>query len=352
MNARLIPTLMLIAMLAGCADEPPAPEPVAEVDVGPGTAVALTADDAARAPSWDVGDWFGHHIYFGAQDTEGSHINTVVVEAGGNYLMLPDDPEVAKWEAAWDFPMLGSIGKSDLGTTAFGSDWRIYKFPMRNGDTWTATVDPLFSGPRELTMTATFNPAISTPYGVFPGFDIIGVNATGGVELVTDFVPEIGWYSQLKYLDTTTADPEDFVFNIRSMGRGAGWNGTVHTAVARSVIQQQVLSSPDDPASYASALEHATFTVKAEAEELYGIIFALSASGRTAIDLVDPAQEHYQYEVTEADTVADNADAIFEFVELAAVPGDWQYFRSQPGLVGFTLVWLWEITFDSYEFAG
>ncbi len=344
--------VLLVGSLAGCADDPPEPEPVPQEVEGPGAQAGLTAEDAALAPSWSVGDWFGHHIYFGATDTEGSHINTVVVANAGSYTMLPDDAEVAKWEAAWDFPMLGAIGTSDLGTTAFGSEWSIYKFPMRDGDTWTASVDPLFNGARELSITATFNPAISTPYGSFPGFDLVGVNATGEIELVTDFVPEIGWYSRLLYLDTSTPEPEDFVFNIRSMGRGANWNGTVHTAEARSVVQEFALSQPGDPTTYANAVHHATFTMSEEASELYGVVFALSATGRTAIDLFDPAQAHHQYEVQEADANPDNANAVFEFVELPAVPGNWEYVRTQPGLVGAALVWLWEITPDSYEFTS
>ncbi len=354
MRLRFAPALLLVAVaLAGCAEDTPEPEPVPTEVKGPGTTEGITAEDAAKAPSWSIGDWFGHHIYFGPTDTEGSHINTVVVEAGpGGYLMLPDDPEVAKWEAAWDFPMLGQIGTSNLETTAFGVDWNVYKFPMRDGDTWTANVDPLFNGARELAITATFNPAISTPYGVFPGFDLVGVNATGEIELVTDFVPEIGWYSRLLYMDTSTPDPEDFVFNIRSMGRGANWNGTVHTAEARSVVEEFALSQPGDPTSYANAAHHATFTMSEEASELYGVVFALSATGRTAIDLFDPAQKHHQYEVQEADADPENANAIFEFVELPAVPGNWEYVRTQPGFVGAAFVWLWEITPGSYEFTS
>lgn len=344
----LIPFLLIGVALAGCSDDggpDGATDPIDDDDTPHGPRdlrTELTIDDAAPAPTWSVGDWFGHHIFFGAQDTAGTHINTIVVEdRGDSWLLAPDDPGMAKWEAAWDFPMLGSIGK-DMQTTAFASDWGIYQFPMQDGDTWTTTLDPLFQGPRELTLTATYNPSITTPYGNRPGFDIVGVNSNGTVELETDYVPEIGWYNQLSLYDLTTPAEEDHVIHVRAMGRGNNWTGTYYIDQAIPMTIWGGFLTPF-AADQSSPPHHESFTMSGDGYELYGIVGAGASVGVSSVNLIDPTGVRHAYDLTHTEPDPNAGGFLFEFVEIEAVPGQWELGWIGAGAVAFGFAWLWEI---------
>lgn len=358
MRALLLSLLVATVTLAGCTDDAdPAPvvpesdDPFSLAD-GDGLRdlrVDLTAEDELPAPSWKVGDWFGHHLFFGAEDTAGSHINTIIVAEGGNqWVLATDDVDVATWEAAWDFPMLGNLGKNDLSATAFGADWNIYKFPMADGDTWTSSIDPLFSGPREVTFTATFNPRIETPSGIRPGFDIVGVNADGVPEIATDYVPEIGWYSKLTLFDTSTEEPEDFVFDIIAMGRGENWTGTYYLNEAESLINWNgaLFVNPDDPASSAQSTppHHESFSMSDGATSLYGVIGGGAMSGHSQFVFVDPAGSvNDDYAVADY-SAPSGPQQMFEFIDWPAQPGQWEFGWGGAGVVTWGFAVLFEIT--------
>lgn len=346
-RAWLLSSLLIAVALAGCASDDPDPDadaPEATDDPDAVEAPALTAASSVEAPEWQVGDWFGHHVFFGAEDTSGTHINTVVVEdEGGSWLLATDDPEAAKWEAAWDFPMLGSIGKDDLGTTAFGAEWDLYDFPLTDGKSWDVTFNPLFNGPRELTLTATFDDAIETPYGVEAGFRIEGVNADGVTELETDYIPAIGWYSSLKYFDPSTEAPDDTILHVRAMGKGTDWTGTYLIDEAVPLVQWSGYLTPFD-ATGSSPPHTQEFTMTDEGRELYGIVIAVASAGVSELVLTDPGGENHRYEAQHTEPDPEGSTTVFQFVELDPVAGTWQFTWAGAGAgVAVGVAQLWEI---------
>lgn len=332
----------LTTAFAGCSGDGPEadPVPVEEDTMAP----VITAASAVIAPVWQVGDWFGHHVFFGAEDTAGTHINTVVVQDTGDaWLLATDSEEVAKWEAAWDFPMLGAIGKTDLGATAFGAQWGIYEFPMTHGKTWTSSIDPLFEGPRDVSFVATFTETIETPYGVKPGFHIIGTNADGAVEVRTDYVPDIGWYSRLILYQTSTPDPDDYILEIRAMGRGHDWSGTYFVDEARSVVQYEGYLTVFEPQT-SSPPEVVQFSLGDTSDELYGIVIEVAVVGTSQALLVDPNGGHHRVEATHLEPDPETGTFTFEFVAVPAVPGDWVFAWGGVGAFTLGVAWLFEIT--------
>lgn len=332
--------------LAGCSgDEGTPDDPATPMDDDPSPP---TAASSVGAPAWAVGDWFGHHVFFGAEDAAGTHINTVVVEDQGDaWTLATDSDEVAKWEAAWDFPMLGRIAKADLGATAFGSQWGIYEFPMRNGNTWTSSIDPLFNGPRDVSFVATFNTGIETPYGIKPGFDILGTNSDGAIEIRTDYVPDIGWYSRLILFDTSTEAADDYILDVRAMGRGHDWTGTYFIDEARSVVSYEGYMTPFDPAT-SSPPEVAQFTMSEGADELYGIVIEVAVVGTSQVMLIDPNGGNQRIEATHLEPDVDGWAQSFEFVSVASVPGDWVFAWGGLGAFSLGIAWLFEITQNAY----
>lgn len=353
MRGIMVALFVSFVAFAGCAEEevPEVEERPDEeavlADDGRDLRTDLRANDTLQRPEWALGDWFGHHIFFGTDDTEGSHINTVIVEdLGGSWRLAPDSMEAAKWEAAWDFPMLGEVSKATLATTAFGSDWDLFQFPLSDGKTWSATIDPLFNGERTITLTASYNAEISTPYGDRPGFDIIGVNETGATEVVTDFVPDIGWYSRLTLLDTSTEDEGDYIIHVNSMGFGNNWTGTYFLAEADEKISRQAYMTPFDPAG-SSPPEAAFFTMSQE-DELYGIVFLLAQGGTSDFVMTDPAGKEHTWKAQHA--AAQGSAQVFDFVDMEAQDGEWQWRWVGAGTVAVHFEQLFGITYTPVAF--
>lgn len=347
--------------LAGCTDAPAdaGMDGTADDDPTMPEDPGLTADSVVEAPQWEVGDYFGHHIFFGSEDTSGTHIDAVVVDVSGSeYTLVSDQREAARWESAWDFPMLGTIGKQHLETTAFSDDWNLYDFPLSDGKTWTATFNPLFSGPRELTMTATFDPAIPTVgQGKKEGFRIEGVNQDGAVELVTDYIPEIGWYSELTYVDRTTnpdATDDDFVIRVWGMGQGSDWEGTTIVAEA---TPQVALGSCFAPLNQDGTLNQGclsagaitSFMVEEETDELYGLTFLLAIAGHSRSDLLDPGFAAETHEATS--TGLEDVATVFEFQRVVdPEPGQWTHKWDGEGFVSVGSTQLWSIVYTETPF--
>lgn len=355
----LLSVLALAAMvLSGCTDggtPDTADAGNTTTSTGDGMmAPGLTKDSVVDAPVWSVGDYFGHHLFFGGDgDSTGTHIQTMVVEdQGGSWFLATDTELAAKWEAAWDFPMLGSFSKKDLSSTAFGSEWNIYQFPMRDGMTWTASFNPLFEGERDLTMTATFADRIETPQGFKQGFLIEGRNEAGELELKTDYIPDIRWYSDLIYYEMFTEDPDDFVIHVRAMGQGQDMETPYLIASAQEKVSVNTYFAPANSdgsvnAGGANPPVSEAVTISEDADELYGLVFLLSVAGESQADLTDPdASEYYQYQATS--TAMDDAKQVFEFVELKdPVAGEWNFLWAGAGLVAVGYVQLWEIQYDT-----
>ncbi len=61
---------------AGCTESGETEAVATDGDIAPEPIEAgLNVDSVVAAPEWQVGDYFGHHIFFGSEDTEGEHID-------------------------------------------------------------------------------------------------------------------------------------------------------------------------------------------------------------------------------------------------------------------------------------
>ncbi|MGB0653533.1 MAG: hypothetical protein ACPGQL_10070 [Thermoplasmatota archaeon] len=306
----------------------------------------LTEESVVEAPVWKLGDWWGHHLYFGPDDTEGTHINTIAVEEqAGRILLASDNADVAKEHAVWDYPILGWADPG-VQLTGFGSAWEIFDFPMSHGHTWrTQFTIPDFNSFDEYTyeveFTATFNPEVDTLGGKLPGYDILGATVDGITLFEYDYVPEIRWYANFLMYDYTTEDPEDTIFLSRSMGNGDGWTGQYFISEANTLTEHfsGIAVDPEDPQNYyAAPAPHASFTVGEDASYIYGFILSIAVGGAHETLLVDPAQTPHAYTAVGAPF-----EQHFDFWDIDAVPGQWEVVTAGAGVVALGGVFLWEV---------
>jgi hypothetical protein len=362
----LLSALVLISFgLAGCVGDeiptvetPKAPEGVdpSLVKDGRDLRTELLPSDTLAVPTWPVGAHFGHHVFFGAEDTAGAHFTTIVVESSANaYLMATDDQEVAKEQAVYNFPILGEFSKTDLSTQAFGSEWSLYKFPITDNATWSKTLklsrevydtETTFN----LNLKASYNGAIQVGNKKLPGFDIEASDANGNVLIRSDYVPAIGWYAHFTLYDLKTEDTSDFIFHSMNMGYGFNWTGTYYVDSARLVVNHQHFTgiNPGNPpttlpAPYTEANPHATFTIGNTAQYILGYYVVVSWAGTTHIYLFDPENNRDDYSAT-GTNVMGAPDHTFDFINRAAKPGEWRVAIAPAAGVSFALLVLWEIT--------
>ncbi len=344
----LLTAMLLLVALAGCTDQGSG-DGDATAAASPGLPRAadgrdlttqLQASDEIPGPTWTVGDWWGHHVYFGTDDDEGVHYNAIVVAGSGDaWQLASDDAEAAAMEALWDIPILGDFSKSDLATTSGGEAWLWYDFPLADGKTWTSTMDLRGEGPEELTSTATYDPAIASPAGTFPGFLVETRLADGALALQYDYVPAIGWYSQFKAFDLSTDEPDDVELRAVGMGFGHGWTGTYYVTEAVQLAQNLGYTIIAPPAVMAAPDPFETFTVSDEATHVFGYGFAYSYAGAQALALRDPNGDHWEAVATPLEE-----GASFFFDRVPAVAGDWYLANVGAGMFSVAGLFLWELT--------
>lgn len=359
----MVAALSAIA-LSGCTDN--GSETPAGTDNGTdGQTMEPAAENfEVQAPEWSVGRYFGHHVFFGAADTTGTHINTIVYdETSSDYLLATDNRDIAELHAIFDIPILGALSKTDLSTTSFGGPQSAYKFPMRDGTTWSGKVtmeQDQFGGPvsRDVDFVATFNPAVRMVVSgkEYPGFDIVGTSE-GKTLIETNYIPEVGWYGEFVYYDFTTEDvDDDFIFRVISMGFGHDFasdlGGTVLVIEATELVnhfQQTIL-----PNAEVSPFYQETFTVSAEATKMMGIIFAFAVVGHSEIDFVDPAQALHRWQVaTDVPLSPDQGTwgtGGGNLYTLPVLAGDWEMVSWNLGFAAGGGAQIWELTEEQIIF--
>lgn len=363
MRVLAIPLLLTFAVFAGCTDAPTvAPPLTADVPTnllkdGRDLRTDLKETDVIEGPLWDLGDSFGHHLFFEGGPSGGVHIQTYVVEDdGGSWFLATDDEYMAKIEAVWDIPILGNIKKDDLSSTGFGNPWEPYEFPLQHGKTWTGEVmtGDIFGGSESVPITyeVTYNPAISTPDGNRPGFDITGTTEEG-ILLAYDFVPDIQWYAHFYNYDLSTDAPEDFTFHVMSMGHEKNWSGEyfVDTAEVAVAIDHGIAADPDNPgAPYVAPGAPTMFTIDEGATYVYGYAYAVAFAGVQEVMIVDPANKQYEFRAV-WDDPDDVAEASGE-LDLPAVAGEWRIAGVGAGAVTVWGVHLWQVTQETKTFGA
>lgn len=349
-TSRFFALVVAVLPLAGCVETPAAPAPLAAdapiltAEDGRDLRTQLQASDQVAAPQWRVGDWFGHHVFFGNDDSTGRHYSTMVVEdRGDEWVLATDDRQAAKEDAVFDIPILGPIQKADLSTTGLGADWKFYQFPLTHGSSWVHAFPTTEGGDSvPITFTATYDPDIPTPDGERPGFEIRGTPEDGRLLFSYDYVPDIGWYAHFFLYDIETEDPDDFFFHVSSMGHGSGWTGTYYTDAAKLLVESfgGVAVDPNSPAnSFAQPAPPERFTMDPEADYLFGFAFAFAFAGVVEMVLVDPDGNRHELRAVGAP----DGGADLE-VDMPAVPGEWTAAAVGAGAVAIHGAFLWQIT--------
>jgi hypothetical protein len=353
MRAFVVLLVVVVGSFSGCVDRSAPLDSTDAVEAAPlaGTAAStsITAADPVAAPVWTVGTWFGHHVFFGADDQEGQHYNTIVTrDDGDSYFLASDDESAAKDEAAFDIPILGPVRKTDLHVTGLGGQWDLFRFPMKDGSTWKSTftvaMDESFS--YEVTHVATFNPAIETPYGPRPGFDIVAHTSDHEQLLSYDYVPDLGWYAHLFVFELATPEPDDFLFHVMSMGRGTGWTGSYYVYESTTMLQAVRGFAPSEnfppempPNVFAEPEPLLTFTMAEGSTLLYGFVYGYAVAGAEEIVLVDPNGGHHEFQAIGAPEGEDGSD-----IELPAIAGEWKLLSAGAGVVWIEVAYLWQLT--------
>lgn len=344
MLRRMAVPLALACVLAGCTQAPEAAPPLPDdpsafVVGGRDLRTGLTAEDELGPPQWVVGDHFGHHVFFGAGDNEGTHYETVVVAADATgWTLAGTNRDIAITEAVFDIPILGHV-RRDLSTTSFGGEWQVYSFPLRDGKTWATSLMTFDANgqvfPVEVRFTATYNPSIVTAKGNRPGFDIVGITDDGPL-LETNYVPAIGWYTEMKWYDLSTEAPDDLVLRSISMGTGTGWTGDYHVITAAPLIEHFTLLAPDPSAVQPNP--QATFTVAEGTTTVWGFAFAYAANGVQGMAMVDPQHGHHEFYAVGTEQESSVS------IDLPAIAGEWRILSPGIGMVAVGGVFLWGLT--------
>lgn len=346
---------LLFAALAGCLDGNATSladargSHVADLPA-PGASASITVDDESPAPTWTVGTWFGHHVFFGADDEDGEHYNTIVTRTDGDaYFLATDDEQAAKDEAAVDIPILGPVRKTDLHVTGLGGEWDFFRFPMKDGLRWTSTFTIDMPGEYrsyELTHVAKFNPAIETPYGPRPGWDIEAHTVDGERLLFYDYVPDIGWYAHVFVYELETPEENDFVFHVMSMGRGVGWTGSYFAYEGKPLLQAIRGFAPSQdfppevpPEPFVEPEPIMTFTMDEGSTLLFGFLFNVAVAGAHQVVLVDPDGGYHEFRAVGAPEAEAGG-----MVELPAIPGEWRLMGVGAGAVWIHAAFLWQLT--------
>lgn len=376
---------LLIVPLSGCVSEDDAPttdDALADVkecanadtcgqavlgDDGRDLRTELVANDTLDAPEWSVGDVFEQHVYYGSEDTGGTHIKTMVVEDQGDCMMIAtDNKEAAKFEATFDLPILGCIGKESLKTTAFDEDWSwMYDFPLEDGKSWDGAFEFMYNWntngfiAEEFTLTASYAEAIDTPFGDYPGFQIEGVTDDGENILSYNYVPAVGWFSHFWIWDISTPEDGDVVFHAMSMGNSKGYEGVYYIDESTQVIENFIAPFALFEGGEAAMAE---FSVPEGATYLKGIVAPIACPGQSIARLTSPSGQQTEYtheykgepadctkitEMEEGDTPDTAWFSIYMYDETAE-PGDWRAIAGGTGPFSGAYISLMAVTEVEY----
>lgn len=138
---RLVPSLLLVAALAGCLG---GPGETAAPEDAPGDGSGADPDPvegppSATAPTLSPGDWWRWEVTgrnFGTFE-----VTTVVARAGpGGYGFGATERAPALHGHLFHVPPLGAVG-TDLGWTAHGHPVDLVRFPLSDGGTWEGSIE-------------------------------------------------------------------------------------------------------------------------------------------------------------------------------------------------------------------
>lgn len=180
---RVLPVLLLLATaLAGCSDEAGAPDAHEGHDgmgMDPGIA-------PAEAPAWKLGD---HWTY---QDNLGSTYSLVVAEdEGGDWVLLSNDKQVARFDARFDISFVGKVRKADLAGAQGSTRIQFFDFPLHHGKSWSTDWD----GQNRHVV------AEAMPDGTYHIIAHVAGNEVGDQYASYHYDPAVGFFGALTFYD-------------------------------------------------------------------------------------------------------------------------------------------------------
>jgi hypothetical protein len=195
-----------------------------------------------------------------------------------------------------------------------------------------------------LTFTATFDPAIDTPYGRRPGFDVVGTSSDGIVVVDSDYVPAIGWYSLFEYFDPASGELQ---MRVRSMGYGEGWQGTYYIDEARHLLaSDDAVGVSEDGSASTEWQPQAAFTVSGDATYLVGYYYCWAFSGVWQTFLLDPENTRYECPAHAAPLSAAGDGA---FLDIDAIAGQWRWASLGAGVAAGGGIEMWEVVEHAFQ---
>lgn len=349
--------MLLASVLAGClgddSDEPEHPEPTDSPEEGespsPDEKVErdlrfdLTEDDEVDAPSWGVGDWFQFEFDYHGAGLQAEEFDAVVVEnRSDSWLLATDNRRISKEHSLWQMPQfLGDIRKVDLGTTGRVAQWDwLYEFPIHHNKTWEADMESYsVSGQTNtipLTMNANYTADIEAPRGGRPGF-VIEARSDGYLIAKYDYVPDIGWFSQLLL---SSPNPDNWLAELKTKDHGADWNGSYYVHEAELVFQHTNTFPPSGSGQPVN-----DFLVADDAALVSGYIGVLVDSGAQEVKIEPPEGEPVQASVFSPAGVAIHEERF----EVDAEGGTWDVLTPGVGMFTFATIDAWQIWEDRFE---
>jgi len=219
--------LLVIPLLAGCTDDGTTSLPTL-----PSTTTSSMQNQAQVASlPWKVGESWDQTFHFGPNDETGIPIKAIVTEKDPCLRVATDNNLTAALDAAFFFQTLGCYSASGDGPVRVtgGGDgstyqWPWYRFPLKDGDSWTEPMRNVDGNGVQYDLPVTAN-VTAKPGGVF-ATEVRGPE--GGLVARYDYDPQMQWFTTALFYDYRTSDPAPAaeLFRIVNSNHAFGWNGT------------------------------------------------------------------------------------------------------------------------------
>jgi hypothetical protein len=340
MARRALLAALTVLLLSGCAGKD-APAQAAPAEAAAGLD-AVTTDAGGRvsldAPTWAVGQWWEWETSFGTATRDDTFCSIVLGLQGGSYAVATEKAGMAKEEAAFTHPLLGTVGAGDLAMDGWGeAPWSLLSFPLTDGKTWTATMpniawDIVDGETVDLAMGARI-PAPAA--GELPVALIEG--RVGDALLVTaTYDPATGWFRDLRFFDTDAGE-EGLEVGFHAKSAGLNYTGPIFQATAAPLLDWFDGSGFDDvPTSggqpFADPHPYTDFTMEGgDGHLLFGVLLAETVAGGRTVVLTDPGNEARHFEAT--DTALEGGSNLL-WLDEPAIAGMWRV--ASAGAGGFS----------------
>lgn len=159
-----------VLALAGCSD-PPGPSAPSDGGASPtsgapvGGSVAMNGTAVGAAPEWRVGQWWSWRVESASAAAPLEATTAVLAADGDGYQVGAPNPDAAALLFPFHIVALGGVKRGTLAWEAHGAPVQFLRFPLRDGDRFTAD---FWAAPgAEVVLRAA---SVQGPDGPEPGF--------------------------------------------------------------------------------------------------------------------------------------------------------------------------------------